>query len=283
MNKDNEYKVSVVVPIYNDEEHIEACLQAIYSQTVLPDEVIVVDNNCSDLSIKIVKQFDRVSLIRERRQGLAHARTAGFDAARGDLLLRIDADTILPNQYIERLKNEAYRHPDIAGFTGYGKSRYEFLPKTSIIWSWCYFTYVNVYLGYPTLWGANMVIRKSYWRKLKKYLLIDRPVHEDQDISLALISVGGRIGVYKSLEVSVEMEGVQHFSKYHKYVSMLRAIKRLDRHSIRYNMSSRLPKTILSKRLLYWVVSAWSVYAFYVITMAYSVLLYLGKKIRLVR
>lgn len=264
--------VSVIIPVYNGELYMRDCLAAVLAQTTPAKEVIVVDNNCTDGSMRIARQFKRVTIVKEKRQGQSFARNTGYDVATGDIFLRIDTDTILPNDHIETLVRLATQYPNIAGFTGYGISRYEFIPKLSIPWSWGYFTFTHAYLGYPQLWGANIAIRRSYWKKLHPWLINDdTAVHEDQDLTLALVSVGGRVKITRELTVSVQMEGLLHFSKYRKYGHMLQLLKELDKEHERYNLATRLPKTNILKRLVYWLASVWGVYLFYGVTFIYSV------------
>lgn len=264
-------KVSVIIPVYNDERYMRDCLNALQAQTIKPYEVFVVDNNCSDNSIKIATEFSFVEVIHEAKQGLSFARNAGFNAANGDILLRIDADTILPPNYIESLQNLAMTHHDVAGFTGYGISRYEFIPNISILWSWCYFTFTKAYLGHPMLWGANMAIRKKYWARMKEYLINnDMAVHEDQDASLALASVGGTIVISRDLTVSVQMKAMLQYSRYRKYGLMLQLLKRLDKEHPRYRLSTRLPMVQWWLRVTYWLLTVWAVYGFYLVTFAYA-------------
>ena len=263
--------VSVVLPVYNGEQYMRDCLDAIAVQTIPPVEVIVVDNNCTDTSIQIAKQYSFVRVLREKRQGLSHARNAGCAAASGDIIVRIDADTVIPSHYIERLTTLAQKQPITAGFTGYGVSRYEFIPKISLIWSWCYFTFAHAYLGHPVLWGANMAIRKRYWQALAPYLINnDVAVHEDQDVSLALASVGGTVCVSHHLTVSVQMEAMLHYARYRKYGLMLQLLKRLDKEHQRAQLPTRLPKTVWWRRGLYWLATAWGAYGFYLVTFMYA-------------
>ncbi len=262
--------ISVIIPVYNDERYMRGCLDAIQAQSMLPHEVIVIDNNCTDNSIHIAKEYDFVNVVTENNQGLWHARNTGFSKASGEILLRIDADTILDKDYSKRLC-ALFKHETIGAVTGYGISRYEAIPKTSLFWSWCYFTYTHAYFGHPMLWGANMAFRRNYWQKLQSLLLADqKSVHEDQDITLALASIGVRADRRKELTVSVSMEGVQHVKKFHAYVRAMRVLKQLDKQSHRYTLATRLPQTSMTTRTLYWVSSAWSIYVFYMGTVVYS-------------
>lgn len=265
--------ISVVVPVYNDEPYVKACLGALQAQTVTPHEILFVDNNCTDGSMAIARRYKNVKILHEPKQGLSYARNTGLNMATGDILLRIDADTVLPPTYIEHLQQLAVAHPDVAGFSGYGVSRYEFIPKISLLWAWSYFAFTKAYLAYPVLWGANMAIRKQYWHKAKKYLINnDMAVHEDQDVSLAIASVGGRVLVTKQLTVSVQMKAMFEYARYRKYGLMLQLLKRLDKEHPRYQLATRVPPLAWPKRALYWVATVWAVYAFYLVTFAYELM-----------
>ncbi|HEX7964030.1 MAG TPA: glycosyltransferase family A protein, partial [Candidatus Saccharimonadales bacterium] len=92
--------VSIVIPAYNEERHLAACLEAIRAQSEPPLEVVVVDNNSTDRTAEIARRYPFVRVVHEERQGIVFARGAGFDAARGDIIARIDADIVLPAGWI---------------------------------------------------------------------------------------------------------------------------------------------------------------------------------------
>src|SRR3989304_3585243 len=60
-------KVSVVIPVYNEEKYIKNCLDSLMNQTEKPDEIIVVDNNCTDKTVSIVKKYKRIKIIQEKK------------------------------------------------------------------------------------------------------------------------------------------------------------------------------------------------------------------------
>src|SRR5687767_1835934 len=93
-------RVSLVIPAYNEESHLRACLDAVAAQTVRPFEVIVVDNNSTDTTVAIARSYSFVAVMHESQQGIVYARNAGFNAARGDIIARIDADTHLSPNWI---------------------------------------------------------------------------------------------------------------------------------------------------------------------------------------
>jgi len=70
----------------------------------MPTEVIVVDNNSSDDTIAVARRFPFVTVLREKRQGVVHARNRGFNASRGDIIGRIDADTVIARDWVAQLQ-----------------------------------------------------------------------------------------------------------------------------------------------------------------------------------
>ena len=98
-------RVSIVIPAYNEERYLPACLDAIAAQTIKPFEVIVVDNNSSDSTAKIAAQYPFVRVVNEPRRGIGFARNAGFNAAAGDIIGRIDADTHVPASWVAKVQD----------------------------------------------------------------------------------------------------------------------------------------------------------------------------------
>ena len=93
-------RVSVAVPAYNEERVLEKCLRSLKSQTV-SCEVIVCDNNSTDRTYEIAKKYaDKV--VKEKKQGVAHAFNAASKAATGELIAFTGADCIVPKDWIEK-------------------------------------------------------------------------------------------------------------------------------------------------------------------------------------
>ena len=100
-------KVSIIIPIYNVEPYVEACLQSVASQTMTEGvECIVVDDCGTDQSMQIAEQFmkdyDGPILFRilhhEHNRGLSAARNTGIRAAQGEYIYFLDSDDIIkPN------------------------------------------------------------------------------------------------------------------------------------------------------------------------------------------
>src|SRR5437868_5512986 len=96
--------VSIVIPVYNEADRLADCLEAIARQTVRPLEVIVVDNNSTDNTLEVAERYSFVTLLNEPKQGVVHARNTGFNAVTADIIGRIDADTILPADWVAQIE-----------------------------------------------------------------------------------------------------------------------------------------------------------------------------------
>ncbi|MBP7820962.1 glycosyltransferase family 2 protein [Candidatus Saccharibacteria bacterium] len=256
----NSLKISVIIPVYNEEDRIFDCLNSITNQTVKPLEIIVVDNNSTDQTISIADRFKDVKVISEKKQGLSMARNKGFNSARGDLLARIDADTIVPPEWVQQLKNEFIYDKNLDGISGYGRTRVGLtLPLISDFLSWAYFTHCKAFFGVTMLWGSNMAIRSSAWKKVRALCYLDDSmVHEDEDLSLALNSVGCKLQNVPYIRVSVDFGDIQYFDKFWHYNIKKHNTRQIHRQHFRSKLVTNkyLP---FGTRLAYHFVATWTV------------------------
>jgi len=99
--------ISIVIPMYNEEQAIGAELERITAameQSGRPYEIIVVDDGSTDGSAQIVRRWEGVRLIQHPvNRGTGAARTTGLKAARGEVIVMTDADGTYPNQEMPRL------------------------------------------------------------------------------------------------------------------------------------------------------------------------------------
>ena len=177
--------VSVVIPCYNEEKYIGKCLESIASQTEKPDEVIVVDNNCVDETVEIAQKFG-ARIVKEEKQGMIFSRNAGFDAARYKIIGRIDADTILPNDWVLKVK-ENFKNPNLVAISGpiYIKNK-KFYFASIIL-----FRFLSFLVKHNVLLGANIALRKSAWENIKNDVCLkDKDVHEDIDLAIHIFKEG---------------------------------------------------------------------------------------------
>ncbi len=97
--------VSVVIPTLNEAGTILEAINTIDSYTSYPKEIIIVDSNSTDGTIEIVKDTNRCRLIIEPRRGYGVALRTGMKAAKGNVLIMVDADGTYEFKHIDRLVN----------------------------------------------------------------------------------------------------------------------------------------------------------------------------------
>ena len=100
-------KVSVIVPVYNMEAHLEKCLDSILSQTLAEIEIICVDDGSVDRSPEILHRYagrdERIRIISKPNGGLVSARKAGTEAALGEYIGFVDSDDWIEPEMYARL------------------------------------------------------------------------------------------------------------------------------------------------------------------------------------
>lgn len=202
--------ISIVIPCYNEADTIGDCLAAISHQTDMPDEVIVVDNNCIDETIAVAKRYSFVRVIQETQQGRSFARNRGFNEASGDILARIDADTILPPHWVGILRNYYATHGvsmlhGIAGSATFDTpNQHVGFMMGKLIFNGFFFPVSQAMLRSPTLFGSNMAITHKAWQAIAdKVCTDDNAIHEDIDLSVHLLEEGGTISKKRLPDVSV--------------------------------------------------------------------------------
>ena len=104
------YKVSVIVPVYNAEEYIGATLDSIINQDFNSYEAIVIDDGSTDsspeiINEKLVKSIVDYKIICQENSGVSSARNRGIEEAIGEYLVFIDADDYVTGNHLSELYN----------------------------------------------------------------------------------------------------------------------------------------------------------------------------------
>lgn len=174
--------VSVVVPTRNNIRTIEACLASVRAQDYPNLELIVVDNHSADETATIAEQFaDRLLVAGPERSA---QRNVGIDTARGEWVLWLDSDMILP----EHAVSAAMATAQSAGAVGVA------LPERTVgsgFWSACRALERSCYLNEPLLHNPRL-IRRDYLREVGGFdTSMSGP--EDTDLRLRMRAHGCRI------------------------------------------------------------------------------------------
>ncbi len=99
--------ISVIVPMYNAEEYIDACVESILAQTYKNFELIIIDDGSIDRSSLMIDSYtyndERVRIVHRENEGAAVARNIGVKYAKGDFVCFIDADDTVDSTYLSYL------------------------------------------------------------------------------------------------------------------------------------------------------------------------------------
>lgn len=97
--------VSVVIPNYNGEKYIRGCLDSLMKQSLKADEIIIVDNNSTDNSLEIIKEYkDYIKLIcLKENHGFSVAVNEGIKASHSEFVTLLNNDTELEENWLKEL------------------------------------------------------------------------------------------------------------------------------------------------------------------------------------
>lgn len=184
--------VSVVVPVYNMAEYLEATLTSILASTYEAFEVIIVDDGSTDDSAVIAQRFaaihSQIRLLSQSNQGVCYARNAAIAVARGKYILPVDADNLLMPEFIaqavkilEEQPNTLVVAPTIIRFgTRQGILR---LPPFSLR-----------RLAQRNLIDTCALYRRADWVRVGGYCT-ELQAREDWEFWIALLKDGGEVVV----------------------------------------------------------------------------------------
>lgn len=111
----NIHTVSIICPVFNEEKYIEACIVSILEQDYPKEamEVLFIDGNSTDNSTGIIKrytaQYSFLKLLNNPERIVPYALNKGLEAAKGEVIMRLDAHCTYPTNYISELVRYLYQ------------------------------------------------------------------------------------------------------------------------------------------------------------------------------
>ncbi len=100
-------KISVIIPVFNEETVIRECLQSLFEQSVEPQEIIIVDDGSTDSTIEKIQELQKTNknvwILSQKHQGPGLARNFGAKNATGEILVFVDADVTFDSSFIKKL------------------------------------------------------------------------------------------------------------------------------------------------------------------------------------
>lgn len=174
-----------MVPVRDDAAQLRGLLDALARQTRPPLEVIVVDNGSRDDSADVARAAGCI-VLSEPRPGIPAAAAAGYDRARGEVILRCDADSRPPPGWIAA-HERAHRRGGSRVVIVTGPARFRLPPPLGVLaaaaYLGLYMVAVGAALGHLPAFGTTMSMRTSWWREVRGRVSRCDGVHDDMDLS----------------------------------------------------------------------------------------------------
>jgi glycosyltransferase involved in cell wall biosynthesis len=189
--------ITAIVCAYNEAGYLPACLYSLRAQTRPADEIIVINNASTDDTGAVARAVPGVRVIDEHVKGLVVARETARRAARGDILVYVDADCRVPIYWLERLERRFERTDGLIGATG---------PYRFYDWDWLGRTMLRAYdllIAPPThalvhhvmgagavFYGGNFAVRRDALSRIGGF---DRSIEfhgEDTNLGRRLTALG---------------------------------------------------------------------------------------------
>jgi len=247
----NKPKISVVIPAYNEEAYIKETLMALKNQTCnFPYEIVVVDGQSSDNTVFIATKFAEVYT--SPQKGRVFQLNYGASKATGELILFLDADTLVKPYFLQNLYKKFEKDENLfacaarfkyydgiaisfkIGYMSFTITRYFFLNVFMHLW---YF-FKNLF-GYPELCGCNTIVRREIYLKVDGFKEPPKGLGADKvfsDSLLYLIRTMKR-GKIKTLNFISVLTSARN-------ITMKRSLKRLRQYSSMKDIYYELAKKI---------------------------------------
>ncbi|MCA9349342.1 glycosyltransferase family 2 protein [Candidatus Saccharibacteria bacterium] len=197
--------LSLVIPCYNEQAYLPACLSAIIPQLLPGDELIVVDNNSTDKTSQLATKYG-AKVIQEQRQGQVFAQDTGFKTAINQFLVRLDADTILPGDWLARVRQHFAQ--GALAVSGPARPRdVQFQRLSQFMVHLSFYSFRLIIGGFP-MFGSAYAIRKTTWQTCQPGLHRLPNIWEDMELGIVLHKLGLQVVYDKQLVASVSARNV---------------------------------------------------------------------------
>lgn len=222
-NKNSNIKVSVIVPVYNTELYLKRCINSILNQSFQDIELIIVNDNSTDSSSKIIKDFidknnNIIYINNEENRGVSNCRNEAIKISRGEYILFVDSDDYLDESMIETMYNEASSNNLDIAICGY-------------------------FLDYEDGNTQNRIINLDENRIYNRYEILSEILHHKNGITGHSWNKLLKTSIIKSNNIQYPehmkiYEDIAFFSRLFPHCKRIKNIKKMFYHYIQRNNSS---------------------------------------------
>ena len=243
-------KISVIMPIYNDEEKIYDSINSVLSQSLTDIELICVDDGSTDNSLRILKSLaekdDRIRVFSQKNQGSGKARNKGISEAKGEYIAFLDSDDqMVDNDALNQLYTEAKKNnvDMVSGgiqFVDKGKISYEFScfkPITELklrsVGDYClpWYFYKNIFKR--SLLIENNIRFPDLLRGQDPIFLVEILSHLDNFLEVPVLYYSYVTPNYNKVDNSLKY--YDYFVHYYLVFKLLMADKKFKNSILRYS------------------------------------------------
>ncbi|URZ06308.1 glycosyltransferase [Clostridium felsineum] len=196
--------ISVIMPVYNSEKYLRNAIESVLSQTYKNFEFIITNDGSTDNSINIINEYakldDRIIVVSRKNRGLVYTLNEAINLAKGEYIVRMDADDICIPERLEKQINFFKEHKDIDILGTQVKTFGDVSPEIKIrdenklnrtfdIGKSNRETIINYWycLAHPSI-----MLKKSILNKLKGYRNF-----KSEDLDLWLRAIKAKLNIYK--------------------------------------------------------------------------------------
>lgn len=105
--KENQPKISIIIPVYNNQKYLTRCIKSVIEQTYRNIEIIIINDGSTDKSIDIINKIlvkdNRIILIDKENEGVSKTRNYGLRKSTGDYIMFLDSDDYIEKNTINDL------------------------------------------------------------------------------------------------------------------------------------------------------------------------------------
>jgi rSAM/selenodomain-associated transferase 2 len=186
---ETEVKFSIVIPVLNESESINSIINDLKSQRTGHEfEVIVVDAADDGSTIRSIEESDVITVTCKKGRG--NQMNSGSEIARGEILLFLHADTMLPDDALDKIADVLCGDEYVGGAFGLGIDSESLLLKFIAAWARMRSRMNRIPYG-----DQAIFIRKEYFEKIGRFKEI--PLMEDVDLMRRIKRDGKNICIFK--------------------------------------------------------------------------------------
>lgn len=200
---------SIIIPLYNRPQEIKELLDTLEKQTYTAFEVIIVEDGSTLDAKEIVASYQNKLVIHyffKPNEGQGFARNFGFEKAKGDYFIIFDSDCLIPENYLENVKNHLFEH-HLDAYGGPDDAHHSFTPiQRAISYSMTSVFTTGGIRGKSKNAGGqfhprsfNMGVSRKVWEKVGGFIITR--LGEDIEYSIRIHEAGFKIGLIPNAKI----------------------------------------------------------------------------------